>query len=65
MMLSILIIFRVRHFFPVQIWANAGQYSYLYYISGTPSPTPENAFKLKFKKGDFRGAQSVEKGLLG
>ena len=41
LMLSILIIFWV------QIWANAGQYNYFYYISGTPSLTLESAFKSK------------------
>ena len=49
-MLSILNIFRVQHFFRVEIWANAGQYSYFDYISGTPSPTPESAFKSKLKR---------------
>ena len=50
LMLSILIIFRVQHFFRVRIWANTGQYSYFYYISGTQIPTPESAFKWKLKK---------------
>ena len=65
-MISILIIFRVEHFFRVQIWANAGQYSYFYYISGTPSPTPESALKSKFKKrGGLRGDQRIKIGVIG
>ena len=65
LMLSILIRFRVQRFLRVHILANAGQYSYFYYISGTPNPTPESAFKSKYKKGGFRGAQRVKIGVIG
>ena len=63
LMLSILIIFRAQHFFRVQIWANADQDSYFYYILSTPNPTPESAFKKK--KWGFQSAWRVKIGVIG
>ena len=65
-MVDIFIIFRVQHYFWVQILAFSGQQWYFYYISGTPVQIKKSALNgNKRKMGGFRGAQSVEKGVLG
>ena len=68
LMVNICIIFRVQHFFRVQITAISGQYRYFYYTSDTPSANQEIYFKSKLKSAQinkkFRGAQRVERGVI-
>ena len=44
---------------------NLGTYSYFYYISGSHGENREIHIKWKLKRGEFRSAQRVKKGVQG
>ena len=65
LMVDIFIMFRVKHFFPVQITVISGQWFYFYYISVHQVQIKKLTLNRNKKKGGSRGAQRVEIGVIG